>query len=93
MAKKQMDVAALARRHGLCPLAVQNSTGSFLVIGLEDDMRRLSETVSMGEEALDMLEGLLAAIESGHVTQDVIDQAKVVLGQSGWNKEVAEDPA
>ncbi|MHB8314394.1 MAG: hypothetical protein ACYDCW_01590 [Acidithiobacillus ferrivorans] len=93
MAKRQVDVAALARKHGLCPLGMRNSMGNFLVIGLEEDMRRLSESLSMGEEALDMLEELLAAIESGHVTQEVIDQAKVVLEQSGWNKEIAEDPA
>lgn len=93
MAKRQVDVAALARRYGLCPLGMQNSTGKFLVIGMGEDVRRLSETLSTGEEALDMLEGLLVAIESGHVTQEVIDQAKVVLEQSGWNKEIAEDPA
>ncbi|MEB8476709.1 hypothetical protein [Acidithiobacillus ferriphilus] len=93
MAKRQVDVAALARKHGLCPLGMQNSMGDFLVIGLEEEVRRLSETLSMGEEALDMLEGLLVAMESGHVTQEVIDQAKVVLEQSGWNKEIAEDSA
>ncbi len=76
------DLIKVAGKYGLMVMRVAQIPSDGNVAGSEDALEALSTRLAAGNEAIEALRMLVVALESGHVNQEIMDQAKAVLAQA-----------